>query len=62
MQNKWLWERYCHHKRFMEQREGGGGANELWLWHGSSWTDPKVLCGGWDGVDFRRVSEVEEGM
>jgi len=28
---------------------------ETWLWHGTSDTDPMVLCTSRDGVDARRV-------
>ena len=29
--------------------------NEQRLWHGTSGTNPKTICMGQDGVDFRRV-------
>jgi len=29
--------------------------HKAWLWHGTSVTDPRVLCMGQDGIDFRRV-------
>jgi len=29
--------------------------NEQRLWHGTSHTNPKTICMGQDGVDFRRV-------
>ena len=29
--------------------------HKTWLLHGTSVTDPRVLCVGQDGVDFRRV-------
>ena len=31
------------------------GVNEQWLWHGTSNTNPWVICSGLDGVDFRVV-------
>ena len=29
--------------------------NERWLWHGTSTTDPWLICKSMDGVDFRLV-------
>ena len=42
------------------QRHSESAAREdvlrkTWLWHGTNATDPRVLCMGQDGVDFRRV-------
>ena len=51
-----------HEQRLIEQQVEARldittamGANEQWLWHGTSHTNPLVLCSGLDGVDFRRV-------
>ena len=53
MQNRYLWNRFKHEEQLIEQQ--GASANATWLWHGTSNTDPLIVCGGVDGVDFRMV-------
>ena len=62
VQNRYLWNRYMHEQRLIEQQLKARvdavvrrGANEQWLWHGTSDTNPWVICCGLDGVDFRMV-------
>ena len=62
VQNRYLWNRYMHEQRLIEQQVKARvdavarpGANEQWLWHGTSDTNPWVICSGLDGVDFRMV-------
>ena len=62
VQNRYLWNRYKHEQRLIEQQVEAHadavarrGANEQWLWHGTSSTNPWVVCSGLDGVDFRMV-------
>jgi len=53
MQNRYLWNRFKHEEQLIEQQ--GTSANAKWLWHGTSKTDPVIVCDGVDGVDFRMV-------
>jgi len=55
VQNRYLWERFQHEKNLMQARRRKSGVNEQWLWHGTSCTDPIVICGGLDNIDFRMV-------
>ena len=53
MQNRYLWNRFKHEERLIEQQ--GARPNARWLWHGTTQTDPLVVCKGVDGLDFRMV-------
>ena len=60
--NRFQWQRYGQHRDLMwslrnesESKSREEMLQEEWLWHGTSGTDPRVICMGRDGVDFRRV-------
>ena len=59
VQNRYLWERYQHEKQLMtKQLRAAGGdqdVNEQLLWHGSYRTNPRIICGSLDNIDFRMV-------
>jgi len=63
VQNRYLWERFQHEKQLMtsQLRVVGGDqdvtrrVNEQWLWHGSYRTNPRIICGSLDNIDFRMV-------
>ena len=63
VQNRSLWERFQHEKQLMthQLRVLGGDqdvarrVNEQWLWHGTYHTNPRIICGGLDNIDFRMV-------
>ena len=51
-QNDDLWDKYYCERRDLEKRTGLALGNELWLMHGTSATDPNVICTS-SGFDFR---------
>ena len=60
--NRYQWQRYgqrCDLMWSMRRATDCTSREEVlhmaWLWHGTSVTDPRVLCMGQDGIDFRRV-------
>ena len=63
--NRFQWERYSQRcdsmwsmRRITETSSRDDVLHKTWLWHGTSGTDPRVLCTGQDGIDFRRVRRV----
>ena len=52
VQNKFLWERFIHHKGMIEQKNGGQ-ANEMELFHGTSNNDPQQIYDSEEGFDMR---------
>ena len=52
IQNKWLWQKYMHHKEMLHIKNGGQ-INELELFHGTCSNDPKNIYGGEEGFDMR---------
>ena len=52
IQNSWLWDKYCSHKKRLS-RKNGGRVNEMELFHGTSGNDPKVIYEGENGFDMR---------
>ena len=63
--NRFQWQRYSQRCDFMwsmrritETSSRDDVLHKTWLWHGTSGTDPRVLCTGQDGIDFRRVRHV----
>ena len=55
IQNKWLWRKYQQTKdSFKELKQN---PNELTVFHGTSNTDPDLICKGSEGFDFRHSSK-----
>ena len=52
IQNSWLWDKYCSHKKRLNLKHGGK-VNEMELFHGTRGNDPKVIYEGEDGFDMR---------
>jgi hypothetical protein len=52
LQNDDLWDKYYCERRDLEKRTGLSLGNELWLMHGTSATDPDIICKS-SGFDFR---------
>lgn len=55
VQNRYQFQRYEHQRFLNGEGFGKEGRHEKYLWHGCKETDPELLCGGTDGVDFRMV-------
>lgn len=53
IQNLWLWEAYDFNKARMAKRNSGR-INEMYLFHGTSTTDPMEIACGEDGFDIRQ--------
>lgn len=52
IQNSWLWDKYCSHKRRLNLKNDGK-VNEMELFHGTRSIDPKLIYEGEDGFDMR---------
>ena len=52
IQNSWLWDKYCSHKKRLSLKNSGR-VNEMELFHGTRGNDPKLLYEGEDGFDMR---------
>ena len=52
VQNTWLWKRYVHHKKMMEEKNRGA-VNEMELFHGTGETDPREIYDSEEGFDMR---------
>lgn len=64
VQNADTWERYYKEvKALASKKKAGGGsdlferANERWMKHGTSKTDPKIVCDHYRGIDCAHSSE-----
>jgi len=65
MHNRYQWQRYGRQRDMIvamappDRRDDVTAVvQEKWLWHGTSDTDPMMICMGQDGVDARRVRRV----
>lgn len=56
IQNKWLWERYEHNKRRLEEKNAGR-INEKLLFHGSRNSPAEVIYDSEEGFDMRFSSK-----
>ncbi len=52
IQNTWLWEAYCAHKKRLHLKNNGN-VNEKELFHGTRGNDPKLIYEGENGFDMR---------
>ena len=52
IQNTWLWEAYCAHKKRLHLKNNGN-VNEKELFHGTRSNDPKLIYEGENGFDMR---------
>ena len=52
IQNTWLWEAYCAHKKRLHLKNSGN-VNEKELFHGTRGNDPKLIYEGENGFDMR---------
>jgi hypothetical protein len=52
VQNKYLWEKYCHHKN-MIHKKNNGNVNEMELFHGTRNNNPSSIYDSEEGFDMR---------
>ncbi len=61
IQNTWLWENYCFHRKKLHQKNNGT-VNEIELFHGTRLNDPKLIYEGEHGFDMRYSNTGMWGM
>lgn len=61
IQNKWLWEKYAHHKMMMHKKNAGA-VNEMELFHSNNYSYSAHLYDSEEGFDLRQASSGSWGQ